>query len=334
MNAPFDQEMNNIAAVLRDQDNFLVVSHENPDGDAVGSMAAMGHLLHRLGKRFELYSPGGLREDFAWLLLPRPMLGQPPEMNGQWVITLDCGDLQRLDAPLVARVANSRIINIDHHLGNPAFGSLNLVDTTASSTGEIVARLARLLGIALDGPLGQAVYLSLITDTGNFSYDNTTPDTLELAAHIVRLGLKPGPFNALVQNSYTMPRVKLLSTVLSQAKLLHDGRVGVVRISAQAMRETGTGPVDSDGLINFVRRIRGVQVAIGLREEGPASIKFSLRSTGKVNVQTVAAQFGGGGHRNASGGRLALSLDDAETRLVDAVEPLLVPAEPHRQGQE
>ena len=312
-----------IARTLRTQDGFLLASHVSPDGDAIGSMVALGIILARMGKRFAMYNASGMVADFDWLESPAPVSDALPAGYGNgawpWTITLDCGDLFRVGDELAGKVDCEHLINIDHHLGNPEFGSLNWVETKFASTGQMIAALAAELGFAPEGDLGQAIYLTLVTDTGSFAYDNTTPQTLELAAQIVRLGLKPGPFNAHVRNQETMPRIKLRSLVLQNAALLDDGTIGLVRISQKIMRETGTTSADADGIIDSLRRVKGVKVAVALREDGPESIKISLRSHGEVNVQPVAKHFGGGGHKNAAGATVLAPLDQAEQQVLDAV---------------
>lgn len=318
--------ISDIVAVLRRETAFLVVSHASPDGDAVGAMAAMGFLLRRLGKVYRLYNASGMPEDFDFLSMPGPVTTEVPldeDLSRAWVISLDCGDLHRVGPALAAKVDRSRLINIDHHLGNPGFGAVNWVDPTKCSTGEMIAALAAAFGMAPEGEFGAAVYLSLVTDTGNFSYDNTTPECMSLAAQIIRLGLRPGIFNALVQNSLTERRLRLMGRVLNGLKLADHGHIGLIRISQEDFAATGTNSLDADGLINTVRRLRGVLVAASLRQDGPAEVKFSLRSSGEVNVQQVAASFGGGGHKNAAGGTILASLDEAEAKLMAALEPLV-----------
>lgn len=308
-----------IARILRTEDDFLVAAHVNPDGDAIGAMAAVGFVLQRLGKRFTLYNQSGLPHDFEWLSLPAPIATSIPDCPACWTITLDCGDLHRAGDALMTWVDCTRLINIDHHLGNPGFGSVNWVDTSMASTSQMAAQIARELGFPLEGALGEAVYLGLTTDTGSFSYDNTTARVLELAAEIVRLGLKPGQFNAKLQNQQPLERIQLWSRVLSRTQLLDGGKIALVTITRQDLDATGTGMQDTDGIINTVRRIKGVAVAASLREDGPKEIKFSLRSSGNVNVQPMAASFGGGGHKNAAGGTIFASMSEAENSLVQAL---------------
>ncbi|MFW5487006.1 MAG: DHH family phosphoesterase [Desulfovibrio sp.] len=320
--APFQE----VLGVLQEQDSFLLVSHYNPDGDAIGSMAALGFILQRLGKQVHLYNVSGLPASFTWLALPAPIMDKPPRNLADCptcIVTLDCGDFGRTGGKLNDLFSKRVTVNIDHHLGNSMFGDHNWVDPSFSSTGEMVARLADALNIPLDGALGEALYLAMVTDTGYFSYGNTSPETMETAGRIIRLGLQPGEINKKIQNQWTEGRLRLISKVLDAAEFHNNGRIGMVRITRQILRQTGTSREDSDGLINLVRRVRTVDIAIAMREEDNGKIKFSLRSDGEVNVQAVAASFGGGGHKNASGGQLDGPMDRAADLLRNACAKVL-----------
>jgi phosphoesterase RecJ-like protein len=202
------------------------------------------------------------------------------------------------------------------------FGTLNWVDQRASSVGEMIGVLARELGIPLCGLLGQYIYLALISDTGDFSFNNTRPETLEMAAEILRLGLLPGPFHEQKQSTGTINQLQMRGAVLQQAKLYAQGKISVITFTKELFDQTGTTPEDTEGLVNTVLYIRGVQAAISIREEAN-SPKFSLRSKGSTNVQAVAAHFGGGGHRNAAGGTLIMPIAQAQELLIDAVTKAL-----------
>jgi phosphoesterase RecJ-like protein len=308
-----------IADILRREDGFLVASHSNPDGDALGSTVAMGHLLAALGKRFALYNQSGVPAVYHWLPLPGPVHTQAPVNGTTWTMVLDCGAAHRVGDALEPFLEPKRTINIDHHLGNPNFGAVNWVDTTMSSVGEMVANLAHDLDIPLSGPLGEAVYLAMVTDTGSFTFGNTQPRVLSLAAEIIGLGLDVADFNHRLQNNWSPGRLALWSLVLGRARYAHDGKVGLVRITREDMERTNTTALDTDNLVNMVRRVRGVQVAVSLREDAPRRIKFSLRSSGETNVQAMAATLGGGGHKNAAGGTVESDLDTAEAVVEAAV---------------
>ncbi len=303
---------------IRETDNFLVLAHVAPDGDALGSMLAMGELLTTLGKRVTLFNQSGIPSRFEWLAPKHEILTSLPEEEPDSIIVLDCGSAERTGELITPWLSTKTVLNIDHHLGNPKFGTLNWIEERASSVGEMVGILCRKLGVPMVGLLGEYVYLALISDTGDFCFNNTRPETLEMAAEILRLGLLPGPFHEQKQSTGTLSQLQMRGTVLQQASLHADGRVTLISFSRELFERTGTGPEDTEGLVNTVLYVRGVQVAVSLREE-ERGIKFSLRSKGSTNVQAVAASFGGGGHRNAAGGTLEMSMDEAKKVMVRAV---------------
>jgi phosphoesterase RecJ-like protein len=307
-----------IAEQIRDADNFLVLAHVSPDGDALGSMLAMGELLDALGKKVRLFNESGIPRRFEWLAPKREILTQLPEEEPDNLIVLDCGSAERAGDLIKPWLKTKKVFNFDHHLGNPMFGTVNWVEQRASSVGEMVGMLARKLGVPLVGLLGEYVYLALISDTGDFCFNNTRPETLEMAAEILRLGLLPGPFHEQKQSTGTLNQLQMRGTVLQRARLYADGQISLISFTRELFEQTGTGPEDTEGLVNTVLYVNGVQVAISLREE-EQGIKFSLRSKGSTNVQTVAFRFGGGGHRNAAGGTLLLDMDQAKATMIQAV---------------
>jgi phosphoesterase RecJ-like protein len=306
-----------ISNLLREGRSFLVTAHVNPDGDAVGSMSAMGWIVRSLGKECVLYNPSGIPEKFDWLDLPCPVLERADPEAHDWTVVLDCGAGDRLGEDLERRLIPERTINIDHHLGNPHFGRINWVEQDRSSVGEMMALLAQDLRVGLGGALGEAVYLAVYTDTGGFCYSNTRPETLRVAAALLEHGLDLDRFNARLHSQWSLNRLHLHGLAIQGARLYAGGRIGVISASRRAMQATETDSEDCEGLVNYVRQIRGVVVAASLREEAePQRIKFSLRSWGDVNVRAIAAELGGGGHHNAAGGTLDMDLDGAERTLV------------------
>ena len=308
-----------IADLIRRTDSFLVTSHANPDGDAIGSTAALGHILAHLGKEFWLYNRSGLPPQFDWLTLPGPIHDSLVGCEANWIFVLDCGTQYRVGDELFQIMGTRPMANIDHHLGNPMFGQFNWVDDGYPAVGAMIADLADELGVPLTGPLAEAIYLALVTDTGFFTFDNTTPAALELAARLIRLGLNPGGVNAKIRNQWSVNRFRLWGESFATTELFYEGQVAVAIVTRGMMERTGTGPADCEEIVNFLRRLRGARAGAILREEPDGSYKFSLRSSGPDNVQTVAALFGGGGHRNASGGTISADILSAKVRLVEAL---------------
>lgn len=308
-----------IAELIRRSDNFLIASHANPDGDALGSSVALGHILSALGKTFCLYNATPLAAQYDWLELPATLHNTLAGAEFNWILVLDCGAPQRVGDELYKVMGTRPVANIDHHLGNPDFGQFNWVDDHYPAVGAMIADLADELEVPLIGPLAEAVYLGIATDTGFFTFDNTTPEVMELAARLIRLGLSPGRVNANIRNQWAVNRFKLWGESLSTTELFYEGQVAVVQVTQGMFARTGTTGSDCEEIVNFLRRLRGTRAAVILREEEDGSYKFSLRSSGADNVQSVAALFGGGGHRNAAGGNIRQDILSAKMHLVEAL---------------
>lgn len=316
-----------IADILRTGGKFLIAAHSNPDGDAIGSTAAMGWLLKELGHEFRLYNTSGVPGPLDWLELPAPVLTELPsseDFNPDWIIVLDSGDADRTGEELAAHIAAPEIrkktLVMDHHLGNPMYGAVNWVDPEYPAVAEMVADLAIDLGAPLKGCLGEAVYLGIIADTGFFGYSSTRPNTHRIAAAIIEAGLDPGIIRAKYVNQWTLNRIRLWSDVMNRAEIIAGGRIGVLTIPLSALKETGTEVHDCDGLVETIRQVRGVEIAAVLREDAPGIVKISLRSeTGGPNVRDIAALFNGGGHRNAAGGRIDGTIEEARHILINTL---------------
>lgn len=317
------EHITQISHILTEGESFLVTAHANPDGDAVGSTVALGHMLQRLGKQVVLYNATPLPEAFSWLELPCPLLTSLPEELPQWVVVLDCGSADRVSEEFTQKVPAQRIVNIDHHKGNPEFGTVNWVDPEQPAVGAMLAELCLEIGLTMDGPLAEAIYLAMSTDTGFFTYGNTTPECLELAAQLMRNGLDVAEVVHNIRDRWSENRMRLWAEIMGDVRLHLDGNLAVVSISRETFERTGTTREDAEGVINFVRRLEGVRVATLIREEDSGTCKISMRSHGEDDVRQVAVAFGGGGHTNAAGATLNMSLQEAEAAVVDSVKKRL-----------
>lgn len=312
-----------IASILKNEDDFLVASHVNPDGDATGSIAAVGHMLKALGKKFTLYNASGMPSRNSWLPMPGPVHDTLPEELPEWTIVMDCGSGERVGDDLWNRREETRIINIDHHLGNPEFGEINWIEVKEPAVGSMAALLAKELNQPISGPMAECIYLAVATDTGFFTYGSTTPEVLELAAEMLRNGLDVEGINVHINKQWSLRRMKLWKEVIGSVETYFDGQVAIAVATQEMFDKTETGPGATEDIINFIRRLKTVRVAGVLREEGPDCYKFSLRSHGADNVQQVAASFGGGGHKNAAGGRIEASLETARAQLVECISQIM-----------
>lgn len=302
---------------------FLVTSHVRPEGDSVGSALAMRSLLAALGKDARVVCQDPMPSRFAFL-----------EGAGAWTCLAagaapPCEALVVLDSPSLARVGSVQrlagpktvIFNIDHHVSNTFFGTHNLVCPQAAATGEVVHALFKASGMAIDRGTAAALYVSLATDTGSFRYGNTTAASHRLAAELIETGLDLGAVNEALLESYTLARLKLYARLLARVSTTPGGKTSWVWVTRQDFSETGTGPEDVDGFIDFPRYLKGVRVCF-LMTEGEGGVQVSLRAKGHADVNRIAQRFGGGGHAKAAGCTIAGTLDEARDRILAVVKEM------------
>ena len=297
-----------VLAELRSGEKFLLVTHENPDGDALGSLVAMNEILRGLGKDTVMFMSD---EDFPLPSEYRDMplddvLHLPPaDAEERTIVFLDCGNIDRMPVSFLRR-DDAHIVNIDHHHDNTMFGTANLVVDGASCTAEIIWDLNRDLGVDLTVEIAEALYVALVTDTGKFQYENTTPTSHLMAAELLEHGVDVhGIFRRLFEN-LPFAKLQLLSRVLSRIERYDDGRLTMSFIGRSDYEETGADENDSEGIVDHIRALEGTVVAALVREqlkEGREGVKkVSLRaSADEVDVSVIARKQGGGGHRQAAG---------------------------------
>jgi phosphoesterase RecJ-like protein len=304
---------------------LLVASHKDPDGDAVGSLLAMGLALLRLGKQATLYNPSPIPAVYQFLpCVGRIQRGLDAPEDYDAAVILDCGDLPRVGEgwPLVSRVPV--IINIDHHVSNTGFGTLQLIDGNACATAELVARLIRALEVPLDREMATCIYTGILTDTGSFRFSNTNSAAFAISREMMELGVDPFSVAQHVFGSYSLGRIKLLNLALNSIEISGNGRLSLMTVTRRMLAETQTQQEDVDGLINYARRIEDVRVAALIQEQtnglatpdGRARFHVSLRSDGTVDVAALAGAFGGGGHHSAAGFQIETTLPDIKSSLM------------------
>ncbi|HEX4954438.1 MAG TPA: bifunctional oligoribonuclease/PAP phosphatase NrnA [Thermoanaerobaculia bacterium] len=290
---------------VRTGSRFLLTSHANPDGDAIGSELGLARVLADLGKEALIWN----RDPVPGLYRPMPgsaaiHVGEEPPAGFptafEAVVVLECPSLDRtgLEGAL-ARHPN--LLNIDHHLGNDGYGEVAWVDPEAPAVGEMVFRLARGLGVAPDVDTATCLLLALVTDTGGFRFANATPAAFRAGAALVEAGARPEEVSRWLYESNPPAMVRLLGEMLATLQLHAHGRIASVLLTRAMFERAGAAPGDSEGLIDVPRSIAGVEAAALLRERGEQRFKVSLRSRGAVDVQAVASRHGGGGHKNAAG---------------------------------
>jgi len=305
-----------VAAALREHDRFLVVTHENPDGDALGSLLAMTLTLRGLGKDVEMYlgGSGSLPRQYAFMQLDGLRRDLPADLEQRVLVAVDCAKADRIGPDPEPIERASLVIDIDHHHDNTRFGDVNLIVADASSTGEVLRDVIRELGVELTPELAEPLYIALVTDTGRFQYTNTTPKALRLAAELVEAGADVHEVFQQVYESVEFAKLKLLARALDRARVLEGGLIVVSHLLRNDFAEVGASEAYSEGIIYSLRAVEGAELAALIREpprdDGPTR-RVSLRaSVDELDVSAIARLFGGGGHRQAAGFSSDASVDE------------------------
>lgn len=309
-----------VAGALRDGDRFIVSGHVNPDGDALGSMAAFGHMLRFLGKEYVLYSATGKDAYLDFLPLPgllRTTVGTLPFRPSAAVI-VDCSEAGRVGGDLEGLLETLPVINIDHHLGEPMPAVTRWIEPAAAATAQLAAYVGFALGVPPAGDFAQAIMLGLVTDTGGFLHGNTSAEVLRLTAVLVENGCDLHGLREKIENSWSMGRLRLWVRALDGIRCDRNGSIALCAVTLEDLRRCGARREDCQGIVDQMRRLKGVRMAAFLREDAPGVFKLSMRSSGATNVREVAACFGGGGHRNAAGGLLVMGREEAENAVLAA----------------
>lgn len=298
---------------LRARQRFVVASHARPDGDAVGSQLALTHALRHLGKTALAVSRDPL-PSYCRSLPGAAEVAITSRVDGAFdaAVVLECGSLARTE---LAGLDSFFVINVDHHMGNTGYGAINWLDETAAACGEMVFDIVQAAGAPLTPAIARALYVAILTDTGSFRHGNVTPRTFEICRRIAAAGVSPTAVAASVYQQGSVGKVRLTGALLSGMALEGGGRVAVLHVDDRMLRESGCTADDLDGLINLPLAAADV-LAVVLFKDLEGQPRVSVRSKGSIDVRAVAAAYGGGGHRNASGFSVQPPLDGVRRQVV------------------
>jgi phosphoesterase RecJ-like protein len=317
---------------IRTDTSFVVATHENPDGDALGSLLGMHGLLTALGKRSEMFiapSDLPLPREYRCAALEHAIQAPPADIAQRTVVLLDCGNIDRNPASVLHDGAH--LLNIDHHHDNTLFGTLNLVDPSASCTAEIVWSLLCSLDVAPTAVIAEALYVGLVTDTGRFMYENTGPRAHQMAAELIAAGVDVQRVYRRLYEEMPPAKLTLLGVALERLQRFDEGELTLAALSAEDFERAAAEQSFSEGIIDHLRSVAGTKVAALIREltapESSGKRKVSLRATGNdVDVSAIARTQGGGGHRRAAGFSTTLQVDELIALLRREIAAQLHPA--------
>lgn len=307
-----------IISKIKESNKIAILSHIMPDGDSTGSSLALYNGLKKIGKDVRLILDDDIPKLYRFL-----KGSDKAEKPGQYesfdaVIAVDCGDADRLGKSRLY-LENNFVINIDHHISNDEFGNLNMVDTNAAATGEIVYQIVKILGIDMDKDISECLYTAIVSDTGHFQYSNTTSVTHQIAGDLINNGVDvPLMYERLYQN-VSKAKLLLMKAVLGTLEFHYNDRISCISLTLEQMREANATEEDCDGIINLARDIENVEAAIFLKELKKGEIKVGLRSKKFVDVSAVAFKFGGGGHVHAAGCTICGTIEEAKEKVLEAV---------------
>ena len=316
--------INEIIGIINKYDSFLIVSHINPDGDAIGSQFALKYLLEDKKKKALVVNSEPIPFTYSFLgkwICPGELKSKP---NFEVAIALDSADLKRLGKTVLPLLSDKILINIDHHVSNGRFGRINWIDSEASATGEMIYHLYKKMDCKISKDAALALYVAILTDTGLFRYTNTDSTTHDIASELLKIGIEPQWVAERIYGINSLAGVKLLALTLSTVKVNDSGRIGWLYVRSDMLKKTGASFQDTKDFVNHVRSIRGLEVAIFFSEtEAKDEIRVSFRSKGKADVNAIAKNFQGGGHPQASGCRIKGKLDEVIPMVIAKVQKAL-----------
>jgi bifunctional oligoribonuclease and PAP phosphatase NrnA len=313
-------ERDAIVDELRRADKLLLTTHENPDGDALGSLLGMHLILKQLGKDSVMFmSPKEFPLPYEYQRMPLDEVSReiPGDMDDRVIVFLDCGNIDRMPVDFLHE-SHRHVLNIDHHHDNTRFGHVNLVVGHASCTAEILWDLSKELGVELTPEIANALYIALVTDTGKFMFENTTPRAHEMAAELIDAGVEPPEVHQSLYEGLPFARLQLLARALNAVKRYNGGQLTVTHLTREDFAHSSAVESDSEGIVDHLRQVEGTVVAALVREllVGDGRRKVSLRATDRrVDVSMIARGLGGGGHRQAAGFTTDVPLDELIERL-------------------
>jgi phosphoesterase RecJ-like protein len=303
-------------------DEFLILSHIDPDGDAIGSSLGLHWALQALGKSVTTVNESALPDSLRFLP-GSEWVARPPQVGRTFgaAFVLDCSSLDRVGPGAAGLLGpDAQVANVDHHAANDGFGEPRLVNVEASATAELIYEILESYGAPIGPEVAECLYVGVASDTGAFRYQNTTPRTLRLAARLVERGARPSATADALYGRKSEASLRILGMALASLEKRGGGQVGALTISHDMFERAHATPEDADGIVQFAKSLDGARVGVLIQEVAPGEVRLSLRSDGSVDVNEIAGRFGGGGHRNAAGARVCGELGKVRGAVLDALD--------------
>ncbi len=322
----YEQDLIGARQFIEQHDDFLVVAHVQPDGDAVSSTLAVGWLLSRLGKTFTMINEGPIPQRMTYMEGSEQILDMSlTERTRTYgnVICVDCADFKRVGLVSEWMEEGANMLNIDHHPTNDEYGTQTLIKADAAATAEILYDLVKLFDLGWDRNIAEMLYTGILTDTGGFRYSSTSPKVMQIASHLLELGVNGPDLADSLLEQLTKPQFDVLTLSLATLQMSENGKVAWVHVTPEHMVQAQASNEDLEGIVNYPRNIQGVEVGVLFKVINENAVKASMRSAGKVDVAAIAAEFGGGGHVRAAGCRLEGTLEQVTALVIERIKQSL-----------
>ena len=320
MNNSLGNLMEEAIKLIKKSDNIYIASHVQPDGDNIGSILALGMAIKRLKGKVNIIKVDDIPSDYHFL----PGLELIREHDvGQYIdlfIALDSSDIDRLGLGKEFASKADKIINIDHHVTNDNFGHINIISTSSGATGEIVYEFIKKMGVKIDKDIATCLYTAISTDTGSFIYSNTSYKTHLIVAELLKIGIDNNHINVNLYQSRSMERTKLFIDSLNRLEFFLDGKMGIITVTQEMLRDNNAKLEDTEGIVSFIRDIDSVEVACLLKEIDKNEIKVSIRSKKEIDVSKICNKFDGGGHMRAAGCTIYSEIEDAKQLILEEIK--------------
>lgn len=315
------KNMEQAIQLIEKSNNIFIISHINPDGDNLGSSLALALSLKKINKNVMVVKNDIVPKSFTFL----PGIDLIKEYNNDsdsvdLLIVLDCSDENRLGENKKLLEISKKVINIDHHISNTNFGDINIVDAKAGATGELIYHFIQEMNITLDEEMSSNIYVAISTDTGSFRYENATPETHRIAANLLETGIDKVHINSNLYENMSFTRMKLFIKSLATLETFSNGKIAVIKVTQDMLKETGSTLEDTEGIISFIRKLSAVESVCLLKELGEKDIKISLRTKNLLDASLICGKFDGGGHKRAAGCTIYNDMEEAKKLIVNSIQ--------------
>ncbi len=309
---------------IKNSKNICLVSHKNPDGDSLGSLLMLNEYLKNINKQVDVFVEGKIPYNYETFISKDTIKFEYDNIKFyDLLIVLDCGDESRLG--IFSRIINnsSKIICVDHHVTNTNFADINIVDSDISSTGELLFKLFKAANKEITKKMAEYIYISIITDTGKFTYSNTSGETYKAVGELVDLGIDILQINNNLYNSKPIKIVKNFIQIISDIEFYYNNRFGIAKVTQAMLLENKMNMDDIDGVVEFIREIKEVEISCIIKEINSNEVKVSLRSKNDIDVSEIAKTYGGGGHKRAAGFTFNKSIEETKNEILGTLKTIL-----------